>query len=291
MKTTSKKILTVFLALLMIFALSACGATDTDTAADSQNQEQTDGEGVVNLGVLSYCNVEENGLNKAVFEANGGQEVNHVYFDSLTDMMMSLTAGKIDKAVTGEATAKYVITNDDSFVQEETILKATNNYGMLLMADNQELCDEISGAIQELNDDGTLAELQETYIKGYIDGGEPKVEEIASIGDAETITVAVTGDLPPMDFVNENGEPAGFNVALLAAIAEKLGINIDLINVTAGSRAMALTSGKADVIFWTLSQEIQGDDADNPFLNADTPENTVKTLPYFSESDAALVLK
>ena len=41
----------------------------------------------------------------------------------------------------------------------------------------------------------------------------------AKFDDADTITVALNGYLPPIDYVDEAGNPAGFNVAVLAEMS------------------------------------------------------------------------
>ena len=73
--------------------------------------------------------------------------------------------------------------------------------------------------------------------------------------DAETIKVAVTGDLPPIDFIASDGTPTGYNTAILSEIGKRLKKNIRLISVDAGGRSAALASERADVIFWYRNTE------------------------------------
>ena len=65
--------------------------------------------------------------------------------------------------------------------------------------------------------------------------------------------MAVTGDLPPMDYVGPDDQPAGFNVAILSELSRRIGKNIELVPVTAAARAMALASNQVDVVFWSRS--------------------------------------
>ena len=67
---------------------------------------------------------------------------------------------------------------------------------------------------------------------------------------AETIRVAVTGSLPPMDYFAGDGTPAGFNTEIMAEIGRRTGKNIEFVSVDAGARLLALTSGTVDVVFW-----------------------------------------
>ena len=65
---------------------------------------------------------------------------------------------------------------------------------------------------------------------------------------------------PPIDYIDADGAPAGFNTAVLAEIGRRLGVNIELISAQTGSRTMALTSGTADAVFWYMETPGMPDD-------------------------------
>lgn len=83
---------------------------------------------------------------------------------------------------------------------------------------------------------------------------------------AEALLVAVTGDLPPMDYVTTDGQPAGYNVAVLAEVGRRISRNIEFVPISAAARAMALASNQVDVVFWSRScmaaQTVIDDDLD-----------------------------
>ena len=91
---------------------------------------------------------------------------------------------------------------------------------------------------------------------------------------AETIKVAVTGDLPPIDYVAADGTPAGFNTAILAEIGKRLKVNIELMNVESGARAAALSSKRADVVFWFQVRAGEG-------VQPDVPEGVILSESYY----------
>ena len=101
-----------------------------------------------------------------------------------------------------------------------------------------------------MKEDGTLQQLIDEHITKVINGEEPKAIVPDQIEGAETITVAVTGCLPPMDYVAPDGTVAGFNTAILAEIGRRIGKNIAFEQVDSLGRAMALSSGTVDVVFW-----------------------------------------
>jgi hypothetical protein len=110
--------------------------------------------------------------------------------------------------------------------------------------------DDFDDAIEDMKEDGTLDKLIKEYITDVVAGKEPKAVEFEDKGD-ETITVAVTGDLPPMDYVAADGSFAGFNTAILSEIGKRLNKKIELKQVDSAARAMTLSSKEADVVFWT----------------------------------------
>ena len=139
-----------------------------------------------------------------------------------------------------------------------------NDFAFLMMADNAALRDEFDAAIAAMKADGTLERLVKEQIDDLIDGGEIKPIALPKIDGAETVKVAVTGALPPMDYVAADGTPAGFNTAVLAEIGQRTGKNIELVVVDSLGRAAALASGTVDAVFWTRTSGAAQKAADAP---------------------------
>ena len=90
--------------------------------------------------------------------------------------------------------------------------------------------------------------------------------------------------MPPLDYVAADGKAAGFNVALLSEIANRLHVNINPVNVETGSRASALQSGRADGVFWFMTFE--GYDK-----QPDLPEGVITSTPYYGWTKVLLIGK
>ena len=188
-----------------------------------------------------------------------------IYYDSLNDMVMALDANQIDAIDLNRSTAEYLCTLNDNLKilmdysdAEDNVLTdfvfnslLSFDFSLMLPEGNQALADELSEALIAMEEDGTLDELAATYIDDV--NGEVPAAEPASIDGAETLRVAVTGDLPPMDFVSADGEPAGYNVAVLSEVGRRIARNIEFVPISASARAMALSSGEVDVVFWSRS--------------------------------------
>ena len=112
-----------------------------------------------------------------------------------------------------------------------------------------------------------------------------KPVEFAKFDGAETITVAVTGDMPPIDYIAADGTPAGYNTALLAEIGKRLQVNISLVDIDTAARAAALKSKRVDVVFWFQSNV-------NPSMpNLDVPEGVILSDPYYTWNEQYFIGK
>ena len=203
-----------------------------------------------------------------------GADVSCRFYDSMISMLMALNAGEIDSMSMPECVAEYIFrTNQQTEARGFMLGNGWMNLVMGLKEGNEALRDKISAAINEMIKDGSLTLL----IRQYIQGPEAKNAKPAAFDvfeGAETITVAVTGDFPPIDYVDEGGLAAGYNSAMLAELGRRLHMNIKLIYTNAASRAAALMSGKADVVFWFELYSDKGE-------QFDIPEGIIYTVPYY----------
>ena len=188
-----------------------------------------------------------------------------VYYDSLDAMLMALNAGEIIGLETYGATARYLILNNpelmfigaenaenaNAFVNTVCDSLLSNDFAFMFMADSAALRDMFNETIAAMKKDGTLDKLIQTYIEGVASGDEPERIALPRIAGAETLRVAITGSLPPLDYVAPDGTPAGFNTAMLAEIGSRMGKNVELVQVDSIGRAAALASGAVDAVFWT----------------------------------------
>ena len=220
------------------------------------------------------------------------------YYDSLDAMLMALNAGEISMMEMYHCVAKYLCAQndqlllgieftenpDDPFQQMIFSGILSNDFSFLMMENNAELRDSFNAAIASMKEDGTLDKLVEEQITNLTSGGEIVAVELPTIEGAKTIKVAVTGALPPMDFVAPDGAPAGFNTAVLAEISRRMGVNIELVVVDSIGRATALASGTVDAVFWTRTNNASA-------AMENRPENPENRRFQLSEADAAILEK
>ncbi|WP_026491893.1 transporter substrate-binding domain-containing protein [Butyrivibrio sp. XPD2002] len=330
----------------------AVSAEDASSEASAENAESS------KVGVLTMLNMTEEEmtqfrmlgkyvsrilLDEGYIESNskalrGEKEV--VFYDTLDSMLMALNAGDIDELMIYNKTGQYLCATNDNLqlaysVNLDKELNSfahllfnghmRNDFAFLMMEENEALRDEFSNAINDMKGDGTLDNLISEQIDALINGGDVKPVTMPTIDGAETVKVAVTGALPPMDYVAEDGSPAGFNTAVLAEISQRIGKNIELVVVDSIGRATALSSGTVDAVFWTRTnqmsskyqefsdeerasrlEELEAKMSDEEveafnkvkealdfenYNKVDMPEGTICTVPYYSDIIVAVARK
>ena len=195
-----------------------------------------------------------------------------ICYDNLDGMLMALQAGDIDAAGLYSSVCRYItrrndnvtIFGGDSFnesspqsanrILELNLLDAflSVDFSFMFREGNEALRDEFNSALADMEKDGTLGSLIQESVTPVIFDAEvnPAPAGMEPAEGAETIRVAVTGSLPPMDYFAGDGTPAGFNTEIMAEIGRRTGKNIEFVSVDAGARLLALTSGTVDVVFW-----------------------------------------
>lgn len=265
-----------------------------------------------------------------------------VYFDDLTSMIMGLNSGDIQEVQVYSSIGRYICASNSSLQMEDLYDEVTkeeakqvietmysDGFSFMLSEANAELRGELDKAITDMKNDGTLDRLVKEQIEDVIDGKEPVSIEMEKIDGADTVKVAVTGDLPPLDYISPDGKPGGFNTAVLAEIGKRIGKNIELVNINSGARSVALSSGNVDVVFWTRNsvegiapegepgegavlpdgedpmemREIPSDLPEKPddasiggmsldeYKKRDMPAGTIATMPYFTDHFVTLKKK
>ena len=228
------------------------------------------------VGMLSKLDITENDWKNSILKYlkyhSEADDYVFVFYDSILSMTLSLGAGDIDAMALPEIVAHYVINNRPDLKVSRIIKPEYKQYFVFGFSEkNEELCKKFNDALKDIKSDGTLDKLKERYLKT---DGEIESISFENFADAETIKVAVTGDLPPIDYVASDGSAAGFNTALLSEIAKKLKVNISLVNTNTGARAASLISGRSDVAFWyQLSDGVD--------KQKDIPQGIIVSEPYY----------
>ena len=331
-------------------------AVETTVAGEDTkdlNEDVKESAEIDKVGVLTMLNMTESEMSqyrKAYITASralkdegyfnrpnlSGNKLNEeseiVFYDTLDSMLMALNSDHIYDMIIYYRTAQYLCANDNNLVLlysfdfekerntfAELMLSGhlSNDFSFLMTEGKEDLRDEFSSVINDMKEDGTMDKLVKEQIYDIVYGAQFNPVAMPEIAGAETIKVAVTGALPPMDYVAADGTPAGFNTAVLAEISQRIGKNIELVVVDSIGRATALSSGTVDAVFWTRTNElsmkksVSSVEEREAYINekiakmsedelkafneirelinfddygtADMPEGTICTVPYYSD--------
>lgn len=222
-------LMSIALLLVMIFTIAGCG-----------QQNSAGGGGEILCGIMNWQ--EPSDLEIFPKPAIGEWK----QYNNLTTMILDLNAGNIEYMLVPSSVASYLKAQDDSLTIAPGGAGVPTEIRMAVRSKDTELYELLQRGIQTLRESGTLDTLIETYITNI----STQSPGSAAQNDGDTYVVGVTGDLPPLDYVAADGTPAGFNVALMNAIAEEQNANFTFVQVEADARLSALSSGRIDVIFW-----------------------------------------
>ena len=298
--------------------LKSDGASRSGMLMDALAAIQSYSGGFQIFGNMYVFNDEESGTPVEI------DHVEAVEFDNLNSMVMSLNAGRIDGMIVYFTVGSYLCRQNENLtswleysemekIYGEEMLNIKNkfildqilgtDFSFLMMEDHLALRDEFNQAIADMKADGTLDALKASIM-------DLNKTEIVKIDNAETIRVGVTGDLPPIDYVDEAGIPAGFNTAVLAEISKRTGKNIELVSIESGARSLALSQEEVDVVFWSRISEPDQSIFDSlpekrkneatmislalsPYRHPDIdiPDGTITTDVYFHDIFVTLYMK
>ncbi len=268
-----KKWIALLLALVTVFALGACGKKETVSKAAYVGTEELIAGGWEHL--------------QTVHPAPDGVKLEKEIFSTLPAALLAFERGEIAYLCVDRSSADYVTARDEKLVcaaPGEKDPKLSVAFSMLTLDTRQDVFTLLDEAIREIKADGTLDKLIESDLYPYI-SADPTPAELPVTEGAPSVKVGITGDVPPMDFITADGKAAGFNVALLAEISRRAGVNIELVPIEAGARPIGLTSGKVDAVFWSASTTCE----DCGFTWSDAPAGTTATESYFTDEWVKLI--
>ena len=266
---TLKKIFSTMIACLLTMAIfSGCGNENADENVLSTK-----------IGMLEHLNASEtefDGFMKKISETFALSMPAHQvqYFSNFNSMQMALESGRIDEISTYKCVADYLMARNPNIeILEGHTMEFIDAFCFAVRASDVELKKSLDNIINDMKSDETLDKLTKQYITP---SENPPSIEIKKFEGADTLKVAVTGDLPPLDLVLADGNAAGFNTAVLSEIGKRLQKNIEIIQVDSAARSSALASGQADIVFWAIVPVGEIIPA-----NADKPDGVELSAPYY----------
>lgn len=252
-----KRLFGALFALIVLLTCAGCGGGDKP--ADKPDKPAASEQKSDKVGALMPIGLDEAGYKRWTenIAESQGQPAGYVnphkviFFNSLNDLVMALKNQQIDRFATCKTVGNYIVARNDDLKIIDDNYKPILGFSMAMEEKSAAQIEEINAAIKAMREDGTLKKLVQENIADLA-GKDPVAKPIPVIEGADTLKVAVTGDMPAMDVILADGTPAGFNVAFLGELGKRINKNFELVPITAEARAAALSSGQVDALFWVI---------------------------------------
>lgn len=228
-----KKIVTLLLAAVTAFSLTACGGSVAENTVFSEADLVNKTIGV-QLGTTGDIYASDKEADGCTIER----------FNKGTDAVQSLKQGKVDCVIIDEQPAKaFVSKNDDLTILSDEFV--TEEYAICVSKDKKELTEAINGALAELKTEGTIDAIISNYIGDETKGQNPYVKQDVD-RSAGTLIMATNAAFEPYEYV-EGENIVGIDADIAQAICDKLGYELVIEDMEFDSIINAVQSGKADI--------------------------------------------
>lgn len=229
-----KKITALLLAGTMACAMMGCGVKDNEVFSPEDMKGKTIG---VQLGTTGDTYVSD--------EYKGDKTTTVERYKKGADAVQSLKQGKIDCVVIDSEPAKaFVAENEDLKILETEY--ADEDYAITVAKENTELKEKINEALAELKADGTIDKILANYIGDETKGKTPYESPESADRSNGKLVMATNAAFKPYEFYKESNI-VGIDVDMAQAIADKLGMELEVIDMDFDAIINAVQSGKADI--------------------------------------------
>ncbi len=156
------------------------------------------------------------------------------------EAVQSLLSDKIDAVIIDqEPAAVFVSQNKGLKLTDEEF--TTEEYALAIAKDNKELLENVNKALANLKDSGKLDEIKAKYISA----DENEEESDAPKKTGGKLIMATNAEFPPYEFY-EGEDIIGIDAEIAQAIADEMGMELQIEDMAFDAIITAVTSGKAD---------------------------------------------
>lgn len=196
------------------------------------------------------------------------------YYNSVLDACMAVSAGKADAAAYDEPILKNIAGKNPGLkVISEMI--TTDNYGFAVRLENQDLKLAIDSLVTMLKSTGEYDNMLQRWLPAQ---GAPKpMPEIQNAGTKGVLKFGTAAITEPFSFIDGSQKIVGLDIEIAALVAQKLDMQLEIINMDFGAMIPALISGKVDMIGACIT------------ITEERAKSVLFSMPYYVGGIAALV--
>lgn len=260
-----KKMLSAMLAMAMMFSLAACGKKDQPAGSQSgaQSGSQSASASQSTAEELTYA-VEAGSAGEEVANENGFKTVS---VETQAMALMEVDSGTADAAIIDLLMAGAMVGEGTSYPDIKVTDQKLNSeeYGVGCRK-GSDLAAYINAVMAEAYADGAMEELAKTYgvqeaILEQPESAYPQADaagDVAYIQGKGKLIVGIT-DFEPMDYKAADGSWIGFDADMAKLVAEKLGVDIEFVEIDWDRKVDELDGKGIDVVWngMTLTEGVK----------------------------------
>lgn len=230
------KICVVFIAAISIF-LTGCGDKEKTEVRSAKDLEHA----VIGVQLGTISDIYVTDLIKDKPEASIKRFIGN------QDAIKAVLRGDVDCLVLDYEPAKaFAKQHDNLRVLSEPFTK--DNYAAMVAKGNTHLLGKVNEAIDELEKNGSLKKI----IDSYINGDTEVYHYIPKTQKGRELIVATDAAFPPYEY-NENGRIVGIDIEIAKAVADHMGMVVKIVDMEFDSIITAVATHQVDIAISGLS--------------------------------------
>lgn len=165
-------------------------------------------------------------------------------FTKSADAVQALCQGKIDCMIEDEYPARAFLRRNPSLRILPQVF-STSDIAVCVAKDNEPLLQDIDRAIAQMRKDGTLDTIVARHVEGRATVAYTPQNEGKTMPGRRTLRYALNAAFEPFEYY-EDGRIVGIDVDVAHAICDRLGMNIELVDMEFDAIITSVQAGKAD---------------------------------------------
>ena len=167
------------------------------------------------------------------------------YFNSVLDCALAVKEDKADAAVYDKPVLKNIAAKNDGLTVLSELLE-DDQYGFAVQLDDKELKSTIDGVLAELKSEGTYDDMMKRWFPEK--GAPAPMPSIKLEGHNGVFRFGTSAVTEPMSYFDANHNIVGFDIEFATYVAQKLGKQLEIVDMEFGAMLPALIAGKVDMI-------------------------------------------
>ena len=196
------------------------------------------------------------------------------YFGSALEACTAVKAGEADVAAYDQPILRNIAAKNDGLTVLAEMI-TVDDYGFAVALGNDTLKAAFDQMVQELNASGDYATMLAAWLPQK---GDPVATERPVLKGTNGVlrfgTAAVT---EPFSYLDATGNVIGFDIDLAYRVADKLGYQLEVVNMPFGELMQSVVDGKVDMVGACIT------------ITAERAKTVLFSAPYYKGGIAALV--